>query len=181
MAKIVISKKFIIFGSQIIAGLIVLAFVLIFQLGAFAGSNDVTPSSTSVPDGVSPTLLEAPKPSPIQTVTAEVTEEPDNAGSSNFNGETPASRACAEQMRASGEAANAVLRQASQLWDQMLALEAAAAASTDPIQAENLRAQASALEAESLRLNDQGIQMQADRFGGHRGMGCDSNGIFYTD
>lgn len=179
LVQLKISRKALLLVSQIIAGLVAVSVILLFQLGAFAGHGNLKPKSTSEPTNVAPTLLEAPKPTPTEKVPVEEVVDPLDPGISGFNGETPAQRACQEQMRTSAEAANAVLRQAWQLWDQALALENTASTTADAAEAANLFAQAEVLKAEHIRLNDLGIQMQAERFGGHSGMGCGPNGIYY--
>lgn len=175
------TRKGIILLSQVVAVLVIVAVLLIVQIGAFAGPGKEEFKSNSEPTDVAPTLLVASKTPDAPAQVVESSQPPMGDVAQSGNGVTPAQKACEDQMKSSADAANAVLRQAWQLWDQLIALQNAAAASLDPVEAANLYAQADALMAEHQRLNDLGIQMDRDRFGGHSGMGCNSNGVYYFD
>lgn len=179
MVKSVNKKKMIFLFSQLAAVLAIAITFLLFQIGAFAGSSPSSPAEQSIENSELPVILISPTPTTAIEPADPQAPPAGEGNNSGGNGINPADQACQDFMKSNWDAINAVSSQAWQLWDQKLALEAAAASASDPIEAESLWAQAAAIGAEHTRLNNQAIQMQNDFFGGHTGMGCGPNGIYY--
>lgn len=181
MKRVFSTRKGIFLLSQILASLVILSGVVLVQIGAFAGAGNELEHNTLQPTDISPTMLVATK-EPVPPAPAEENPQPPTDGvvTGGTSGQS-AMQACVEQLKASSDAASAVSRQAWQIWDQIIALQNAAAATTDATESANLLAQAEALRPEYERLNNLGIQMFQDRLAGHNGMGCGPNGLFYTD
>lgn len=179
MSSTLNKKKIIFLLSQLVAVIALAVTFLLFQIGAFAEPSSTSPSEQSIQESEMPLLITNPTPTPSVKLLDEATPPADGGNSSNVVGNNSVDQACQDFMKSNWDAINAVSAQAWQLWDQQLALEAAASNATDPVEAENLWAQASTVGAEHIRLNNQAIQMQTDFFGGHTGMGCGPNGIYY--
>lgn len=181
MKRVFSTRKSIILLSQIVAALVILSGVVLFQIGAFAGAGNQVQKNILQPTDISPTMLVATKVPDAPAPAEENSQPPTDGGASDGSAGQSAMQACVEQLKASADAASAVSRQAWQIWDQIIALQNAAAATTDATESANLYAQAEALRPEYERLNNLGIQMFEDRLAGHNGMGCGPNGLFYTD
>lgn len=182
------SRKTIILVSQIVAGLVVLSILLLTQLGAFAWLGDSGSANSPKPSQAEPAMLTAtntpqasatapaPEPAPAEEPSQQV-----GGNSSQGNGVTPAQKECDAMLKSTFTAAGDLIRQASELWQQINALQSSAAATSDQAESANLQAQANALIPEAQRLNDLSTQMQQERYAGHRGVGCNANGIYYFD
>lgn len=162
--------------------LVVVAVVIAVKVTS-ATTNELQETGTSV-NSVSPTMLLATK-APVESEPAQEEQPPPSEGDAfvgnNGGGMTSAYQECAAQHRYLSDTAHASSNQASQMWEQINGLRNAASAATDPAEAQNLHAQADALQPEAERLNNVANELWQQLFQGHRGVYCNQDGFAYTD
>lgn len=181
MVKISKSRKLIFFVSQIVVFLLAVTVIVLIQVGAFAKSEKTAVPNHSEPTDAIPTLIvksETPQPA-LEVVTEDSPQLPANSGNSGFGGGSVAEQACVEERRAGQNAIDSVMNEANELWNQVSALQAAAAASTDPTESQNLYSQATALGDRAMGLNELRQQMHDQFWAGHTSWGCGPNGLVF--
>jgi hypothetical protein len=181
MKDIFSTRKGIFLFAQILAILLIVLVVFLFQIGAFAGPNQANPKTPSAPTGVTPTMLSVTK---AQETGAPIEAPPESSdgpvtGNEKF-ANSPGMIACQTQVKAGMDEMFALNAQASQIMGQVNELRSTASATTDAVEAGNINAQAEALEVEVRRIEERSSQLHQQLFQGHSGFSCTENGISYT-